>query len=117
MRVTANTFSDSLVNQLNALSVRQLQLQNQAATGQRIQLPSDDPSAIRRVLDLQAEIKSVTQYQNNISSLTDTAKATYGVMTALKKISDRAGELATLADGTKSPAELKLYATELTQLI
>ncbi len=117
MRVTTNTLPDSLINQLNELSQRQQRLQNQAATGQRIQLPEDDPAAVRRVLDLQMEAKSVAQYKNNIASLTETAQATYGVMTGLKKVLDRAGELATLADGTKSPAELKLYATELTQLI
>jgi flagellar hook-associated protein 3 FlgL len=38
-------------------------------------------------------------------------------MKALKKTSDRAGELATLADGTKSQAELDTYATELNQLL
>src|SRR5260221_98187 len=117
MRVTANSFPDSLINQLNELSQRQQRLQNQAATGQRIQLPEDDPAAMGRVLNLQTEAKSVAQFQNNIASLTETAQSTYGVMTGLKKVLDRASELATLADGTKSPAELKLFATELTQLI
>ena len=117
MRVTANTFSDSLIDQLNALSTRQQRLQNQATTGQRIQLPEDDPAAMERVLNLQTEGKAVAQFKSNIAHLTDMAQASYGVMTGLKKISDRAGELATLADGTKSPADLKLYATELTQLI
>src|SRR6266702_770678 len=77
MRVTANTFSDSLIDQLNALSTRQQRLQNQATTGQRIQLPEDDPAAMERVLDLQTEAKSVAQYKTNISNLTDTAQATY----------------------------------------
>ena len=54
MRVTANIFPDSLVNQLAKLTIRQNRLQNQVATGQRIELPEDDPSAMRRVLDLQA---------------------------------------------------------------
>ena len=61
MRVTANTFPNSLLQQLNSLNQRQNKLQNQAATGQRVQLPEDDPVAMRRVLDLQAEGKSVGQ--------------------------------------------------------
>jgi flagellar hook-associated protein 3 FlgL len=117
MRVTANTFPNSLVDQLATLSARQNRLQNQAATGQRIQLPEDDPAAIQRVLDLQTEAKSVAQYGRIIASLRDQAQASYSVMQGLKKISDRAGELAIMADGTKPPDELKLYATELTQLI
>jgi len=117
MRVTANTFPDSLIAQLNSLNVRQNQLQTQASTGQRIQLPEDDPTSMRRVLDLQTESASVSQYSANIANLTDTAQATYSVMNGLKTILDRARELATQADGTRSPADLKAYATELTQLI
>ena len=117
MRVTANTFPDSLITQLSQLAVRQNTLQNQAATGQRVQLPEDDPTAMRRVLDLKTETATLSQYQNNIDTLKESATASYDVMKALKKTSDRAGEIATLADGTKSQAELDTYATELNQLI
>ncbi len=117
MRVTANTFPDSLITQLSQLAIRQNTLQNQAATGQRVQLPEDDPTAMRRVLDLKTETATLSQYQSNIDTLKESATASYDVMKALKKTSDRAGELATLADGTKSQAELDTYATELNQLL
>jgi len=117
MRVTANTFPNSLVDQLNALAQRQNQLQNQAASGQRIQLPEDDPVAMSRVLDFQAEARSLNQYRRNIATLREQAQGTYEIVRGLKQISDRAGELATLADGTKSPADLRAYATELSELI
>ena len=117
MRVTANTFPNSLVDQLANLAARQNQYQRQAATGQRIESPSDDPTGMRRVLDLQTEARSVAQYKRNAASIRETAQANYQVLQGLKTISDRAGELATMADGTRSPAELKIYATELTQLI
>ena len=48
MRVTANTFPNSLLNQLSSLATRQNRLQNQAATGQRVQFPEDDPGIRRR---------------------------------------------------------------------
>jgi flagellar hook-associated protein 3 FlgL len=38
-------------------------------------------------------------------------------MIGLKKISDRLGEIATLADDTKSPQELQIYSAEVTELI
>ena len=59
MRVTSNTFPNSLVTQLTSLTVRQNTLQNQAATGQRVRLPEDDPVAMRRVLDMQANVRPV----------------------------------------------------------
>ena len=117
MRVTFNTFPNSLVTQLGDLASRQNRLQNQAATGQRIQLPEDDPAAVRRVLDLQTESKALDQYKRNIANLQDQANASYGVIKELKKVSDRASEIATLADGTKSPEELKIYAKQVNQMI
>ncbi|HVY68908.1 MAG TPA: flagellin [Verrucomicrobiae bacterium] len=117
MRVTSNTFPTALVNQLTDLNTRQNRLQTQAATGQRLQFPEDDPTAMRRVLDLQNESSSVGQYQNNITQLQQQLTVSYSAMKSLKGISDRASEIATLADGTKSPQDLQTYATELNQLI
>ena len=117
MRVTFNTFPNSLVTQLGDLASRQIRLQNQAATGQRIEFPEDDPAAVRRVLDLQTESKALDQYKRNIANLQDQANASYDVIKGLKTISDQAGEIATLADGTKSPEELKIYATQVNEMI
>src|SRR4051794_9319285 len=117
MRVTGNAFTESLVDQLGRLTTRQNRLQNQAATGQRVTLPEDDPVAMQRILDLQNEAGKIGQYKENVATLTETAQASYGIVTQLKKISDRAGELAVLADGTRSPDDLKLYATEINELL
>lgn len=117
MRVTSNTFSNNLLEHLNRLGVRQSRLQNQAATGQKVQSPGDDPGAMQRVMDWQAEARSVAQYQRNIGAAQETATAGYSAVTALKKISDRAGEIAILADGMRTPEELATYASEVTQLI
>jgi flagellar hook-associated protein 3 FlgL len=117
MRVTGNSFTNGLANQLNLLTARQYRLQNQAASGQRIQAPEDDPIAMQRVLDMRAEGKSLEQYTRNISLLHDRANGTFSALKAIKKVSDRASEIATLADGTRSPEELQAYARELTQLI
>lgn len=117
MRVTSGTFPQTLVSQLNQLSIRQNRLQNQAATGQRVQLPEDDPTAMRRVLDLQNEFKSLGQFKENVERLKEQANASFSAMNALKKLSDRAGEIATLADGTKSRDQLNAYASEVTQML
>lgn len=117
MRVTGTMFVESLTGQLARLTTRQSRLQQQAATGQRVTRPEDDPGSMRRVLDLQAESRAVEQRQRNIASLKEQASVAYGAMSSLQKVSDRAGEIAVLADGTKSPEELRHYAAEVTQLI
>ena len=117
MRVTSNSFTDTFISQLRTLSERQQRLQNQATSGQRISLPEDDPSAVQRTLNLNTEAQAIKRYQANIVALQDRTTASFDAIKAVKKVSDRAGEIATLADGTKSPDELRSYATELTQLI
>jgi flagellar hook-associated protein 3 FlgL len=117
MRVSSNSFANNFLIQVNDLQERQLRLQNQAATGQKLTLPEDDPAAMKRVLDLQTDSRATGQYQANISRLQGIAIANYNVIDGLKTISNRAGEIATLADGTKSPAELSAYATEVNELI
>lgn len=110
-------FSESLVGQLARITTRQNRLQAQAATGQRISQPEDDPGAMRRVLDLQSEARSVEQHRKNLAVLKEQATVGYSAIAGLKRISDRAGEIAVLADGTKSPEDLRNYATEVTQLL
>ncbi|HWH70567.1 MAG TPA: hypothetical protein VNT26_14360 [Candidatus Sulfotelmatobacter sp.] len=117
MRVTGNSITNTLISQLNLLAARQVRLQSQATTGQRIQAPEDDPAAMGRALTLQAEDTDAGQYARNISTLQHRAGTVSDAFAALKKISDRAGEIATLADGTRSPQELQIYGTELRQLI
>ena len=117
MRVTANTFPNSLIDQLTNLAVRQNRLQTQAATGQRVQLPEDDPVAMRRVLDMQAEAKTLGQYERNIARHQELANNTFEAIKALKQISDRAREIAVAVDGLKSPSDLAIMSKEVTELI
>ena len=69
IRVASNMISDTLLNDLTRLNSRQQQLQAEAASGLRVQNPGDDPTAMRRVLDLQAEASAITQYQKNIAQI------------------------------------------------
>lgn len=117
MRVTGNSFTESFLTQLNLLSARQARLQLQAATGQRIRAPEDDPAAMQRTLALGTEQSSVEQLARNIAVLKERATFAFSALKAVKNISDRAGEIATLAGGTSSPQELQAFATEVTQMI
>lgn len=117
MRIAGTSYTDSLVGQLNFLTAQQYQLQSQVSTGQRIQKPEDDPAGMAQALGLQTNTAAAAQYAQNISTLQTGANTAYSAMQQIKTISDRAGEIATLADGTKTPAELQAYATEVNQLI
>ena len=117
MRVTSNTFPNALAADLSMISNRQSKLQTQAATGQRIQDASDDPVGMRRVLDMQGESKAVGQYQRNLARQGELLQATFTGVKGIKSILDRASEIATRAVSTASPAELKIFAAETSELI
>ena len=117
MRVTYNSNSTLLISQLQVITARQQQLQNQSATGQRITNPEDDPAAMGRVLNAESEKASVQQYNSNANAALSVSQASYSGLDGLKDLSDRAGEIATLADGTMDAASMKSYSIEVNQLM
>lgn len=117
MRIAGTSYTDALVTQLNLLSERQYQLQNEASTEQSISAPSDDPGGMAQALSLQADDSAATQYAQNISTLQSRATISGDALSSLQTIVDRASEIATAADGTTGSSELQSYASEVTQLI
>ncbi|MBM3846429.1 MAG: flagellar hook-associated protein 3 [Verrucomicrobia bacterium] len=117
MRVTANTFPNSLNTELGKLMVRQTRLHQQASTGQRVQNPEDDPSAVHRIMDMQRDAKALGQYQRNVLAMKDQASASYSAMKSLKQTLTRAQELVTRTGGIRSQEELNIFAEEVNQLI
>ena len=117
MRITDSASSSTLINQLQVINARQQMYQNRAATGQRITNPEDDPAAMGQVLNAQAEKSSVQQYNTNATRALDVNESSYSGFDALKDLSDRAGEIATLAGGTSDPTSMKAYAVEVNQLM
>jgi len=117
MRIASNTVSDSVLTQIQSLSTQQSKLQNQVATGQKIFQPEDNPSAVGRILTLDTEARQVQQFQSNGNRALEVSQATYSGLQDIKKISDRAGEIATLGAGASSPAALQAYGQEVNQLI
>jgi flagellar hook-associated protein 3 FlgL len=117
MRIATSTISDNIIRQLQSLNVQQARLQNQVSTGQRISAPEDDPAAAARVLNLTSERRQQVQYGTNASRALAVSQASYSGLNSLKKISDRAGELATLGSGTLGADAMKAYGVETNQLI
>jgi flagellar hook-associated protein 3 FlgL len=115
MRVTGSTFTSSLVNQLNVLSARQYNLQNQATTGMRISAPSDDPAGMEEALNLQSDSSQVTQYAQNITTLQTRANTASGVLQQIQGIATRMTEITASVNGAQTPTELQADAAEVTQ--
>ena len=117
MRLATTTASDNIISQIQQLSQQQSKLQTQVSTGQRISQLEDDPASAGRVLNLASEQRALSQFSNNANRALELNQATFSSLQAIKKISDRATELATLGSGTQSTQQTQAYAAELDQLI
>ncbi len=117
MRIASNTISDSMIRQIQQLTSDQAKLQLQVSTGRRITEPEDDPAAVGRVLNLQSEQRQLAQYANNTERALTLAQTSYSGLQGIKKVSDRAGELATLGTGALSADSMQTYGSEVDQLL
>jgi len=117
MRITNNTVSDNIVSQIQTLGQQQAKYQNQVSTGQRLFQPEDDPAAVGRVLNLQTDQRNLAQYQSNAATALEVTQASYSGLQAVKTISDRISQIATLGSGALNPSQSQAYASEVNQLI
>jgi flagellar hook-associated protein 3 FlgL len=118
MRVTDSAYNSNLINNLNALTSRQYNLQNEVTTGLRIQSASDDPGAMENTLNYQSDASQQTQYASNISTLQGRANSIYNVLQSLQTINSKAGEIATSAgNGTQPASYLQSSGAEVNDLL
>ncbi len=117
MRIATTTTSDALISQIQNLTTRQALLQNQVSTGESFTNPSDNPDGMAQLLSLDNEQSKITQYQSNANRALSVSQASYSALTQLKTISDRAGELVTLGQGTGGAESNTAYAQEVNQMI
>ena len=117
MRVTNNTYPDTLLRHLQRITRQMNSLQEQAANGQRITDISDDSAAGNRILDMQAEKGRLSQYSSNASRAQNINNTTISQLQNFIRISDRVNEISTLANDLKGPEGLQAYAEEIDELI
>jgi hypothetical protein len=77
MRVTFNSFPDTLLGRLQSLGSEQNKALTQLSTGQRITAPSDDAPAMQRILNLRVEKKQNQQYYRNATDGLEVSKVTF----------------------------------------
>jgi len=117
MRVTFNSFPDTLLGRLQSLGSEQNKALTQLSTGQRLSAPSDDAPAMQRILNLRVEKKQNQQYHRNATDGLEVSKVTFSSLEQIKDLLVRASELSANVSGTSSNQEFKAKAAEINQLI
>ncbi|TCS83320.1 flagellar hook-associated protein FlgL [Tepidibacillus fermentans] len=117
MRVTQGMLNNQLLRNLNTNLSRLEVLQNQMATGKRINKPSDDPVGLSFALRYRSELVSNEQYQRNVDSATSWLEYTDKLISETNDVLQRARELAVQgANGTNSDESMEALAMEVEQL-
>ena len=117
MRVTSNSYPNALIDQFQKLAERQLEFHNQISTGQRVTLPSDDPKAMNRILENQADKRQLVQFRRNHTIAETLVQVGHQGWDNIFDLNVRSQEIAIATGDTSSPAEMSAYAQEVNQLL
>jgi len=106
------------LNDLATLQSRMTKTQAQLTSGVRISKPSDDPTAVGDVLQLQSDIGRVTQVTSNLNGIKSEVDTASGVVQNAVSLLDQARSLAAQgASTTISPTERTAMAAQAEQIL
>lgn len=94
MRVTNKMFHDQFLFDLQRNLSAMFKSNEQLSTGKRVNRPSDDPSAMARIVGYKATLSSITQYKRAIDSAKSALGAIDSSFSNLNDLMTRARELA-----------------------
>ncbi|MBI1319551.1 MAG: flagellar hook-associated protein 3 [Candidatus Hydrogenedens sp.] len=118
IRVTQRILVDRVLTNLNRQSRNILDLQEQLATGFKVNRPSDDPLAIRRAVSAKIEVGKNDQYLSNISSAGPQLLETETSILTVVDVIQRVKELSLQANNTTNGQDqLDQIANEVNQLL
>jgi len=117
LRVTQRILVDRLLNNVNFQQRQILKLQEQLATGQRVNTPSDDPLAARRGINVRSEIERNEQFLTNISTVSPYLRATETATLGANDLLQRLNELTLQANNNIGTSQRDILATEINEVL
>src|SRR5690554_4549907 len=108
MRVTHQLIANTVIRNVNRNLARMNKYQDMLYSGKSINLPSDDPVAITRIMGYITSLQQNAQYQRNIDAAESWINTTEDALAGIDDVLQRARELAVSgADGSKPPEARK----------
>lgn len=118
LRVTQNMLYARALSDIRNSSRGMIDLQEQVATGRRINRPSDDPSAMLRLLPLKAEMLDFENLSDNAHLAAETLDTAASALEEASSTMARLEELLVQAsNGTVSNSDRKSIGVEVDQLL
>jgi flagellar hook-associated protein 3 FlgL len=117
MRITANTYTNMVINSSNASQAKLAQLQTEISTGNSIQNPSDDPELYAEAASDQSQLNELNNYTTAAQTATSMTAANNTAMTSLHSIVAQAGEYLASVTSNMSSSDLQNLGTQMNDLI
>ncbi len=117
-RITTGLLADRSLRDINAQLSRISVLQEQLATGLRVNRPSDDPIDARRAINVRVLLQKNEQFQANIDDITPQIDESGTTLLQVVDVLQRALELTIqAANGTNAQPQLDAVALEIDELL
>lgn len=117
MKVTEQSTYRLMQSNLNRITTDLLSLREQGASGLRLNRPSDDPGAIRPVLNTRSQLQQNARYLETMGQAGDRMAATDGYLAQVENLLVQAKELAiNAANGSLNDADLGILADQINQI-
>lgn len=118
MRISSLYNSNAMLSQLGTNGNRVAKLMEQLSSQKRVNVPSDDPVAASRLVQLGREQAAIKQYQSNITSLSGALSVQESHITAMSNQVQAVGDKLKLANNsTLSQKDLAGYGAELGSML
>lgn len=118
IRITQGMMYARALGDVQSGLYRYSQLQQEVASGRRINRPSDDPAAALRILPLRGDIRNLNQLGDNVSLARETLNTSSASLEDASSVMQRVRELTTqAANGTLSGSDRESIAAEVDQLL
>ncbi|WP_063879610.1 flagellar hook-associated protein FlgL [Pantoea sp. OXWO6B1] len=118
MRVSSLYNSDAMQSQLNVNGSRLIKLMEQMSTLKRVNVPSDDPVAATRMVQLNREQAAIKQYQKNITALSGSLAIQESHVSAMSNqllaLNDK---LLVAANSTHNSSDMAGFGNELSSML
>lgn len=114
MRATQGTTYRHLQSELSRMATDLENLRVRAATGKKVNRPSDDPTAIRPILDVRGQLRSTDRFLKTTGLAIDRMQSIDGLLAGMENTLVRAKEVAINAtNGTLDDESLGLLADQI----
>jgi len=117
MRVTQNTSSNLVLQNLQVIQQRQDVLEQESSTGYRVSAIGDDPAAAQQIVRLNTQTAATNQYARNINAATSLLTMANSSMSSMQDVLTSVKQLAVqMSSGTYNAQDQAAAVQQLTQL-